>query len=160
MWQSAVIAGELSSASARNSAIIGGARNVLAEFAASSIAAGGSDNTITGSNSATLGGARNTIGGDFSAAGGELNIVTGSHSFAFGYGASAMGNNTVAMGRGAQAMHSGAIVIADGSATNISSTEENEITFHASNGLRVLTNDIGTTGVYVPAGSGAWATLR
>ena len=111
------------------SLIAGGEQNSIAEFADRSAIGGGWQNRIaSGAGAATIaGGLHNTISNNASYAtipGGRSNFAAGAYA--------------LAAGRRARAVHQGAFVWGDATDADVESTANNQATFRAAGGFRVL----------------------
>jgi trimeric autotransporter adhesin len=107
---------------------------------------GGEANTASGICAIVSGGYANTASGDYATvAGGNINTAGGLFSFA--------------AGRRGKANHDGVFVWADSTGGDLASTGTNQFMARASGGVYFYTNATATTGVYVPAGSGAWSSV-
>jgi hypothetical protein len=129
-------------------ATIGGGHDNTANAMYSTIA-GGDRGTATG-NSATIG------GGAFNTASGLVSTVPG------GMQNSATGNFTFAAGYRAFANYNGAFTWGDSTDFNKFSAGANTFTVYASGGVYLYSSyspNQGSTGVFLPAGSGAWSTV-
>jgi len=97
------------------------------------------DSTIGGGNDNTASGARATVPG------GDSNEAAGDYSFA--------------AGRRAHASNTGCFVWGDSTAADVSCTVNNRWVARASGGVYFYTNAGMSTGVYVAAGGGSWASV-
>ena len=127
--------------------VIGGLNNSTGDNVGHSIIAGGRNNVIaSGASNATIGGGRNNIAtGSFAAIPGGANNTAWDTSFA--------------AGNQAKAIHEASFVWGDSTNTDLFSTAKDQFTVRASGGVRFFSNPSLTTGVELPAGSGAWLTL-
>jgi len=158
-------------AASLNSVIAGGAGNQVS--ADGGAVAGGIANRILDNYSVVSGGWANQAGngdGDLqdaayaSVGGGKGNIASGAYSTIPGGSSNrAAGDYSFAAGRGAVAQHEGSLVLADANQAEFTSTAANELAVRATGGVRLVTaiDAAGEplSGVLLPAGSGAWATL-
>lgn len=92
---------------------------------------------------------------------GYHNTATGKYALSFGYQTRASGDYSVVMGYYANANGKrGSFVFADNSSSSPTlSTIDNQFMARASGGVVFYSNTAMTTGVSLPAGGGAWATL-
>ena len=142
-----------------------GAGNTNLQGGNDSFLGDGANNTV-GANYAFLGaGNQNKIfsGADYSViGGGATNTVTGAYATVpGGYGNTATGIASFAAGTNSDARSNGAFVWSDDAAkaTQLKSFAANQFLVRASGGVKFYTNATLTSGVQLPAGSGAWASL-
>lgn len=132
-----------------HSCISGGAKNIIGLGSSFSVVSGGELNMVgTNSTYCTIaGGAGNHIANNASYAVvlGGLNNTATNHSFA--------------AGQRAKAIHSGSFVWADSSPVDIASAESDSVTFRASGGFRLFSNDGATAGVSLAPNATAWSVL-
>jgi len=155
--QDNIIAGD-----AERATIGGGYDNSIGAFSLSAAIAGGTHNQANGQSSAVGGGNSNwATGNDSTIGGGAANRATASSSTVpGGYGNQAKGNYSFAAGYNARANAAGCFVWSDNYAgTNPTCSVSNRWVARASGGVYFYTNGAMTSGVYVPAGGGAWATV-
>ncbi len=147
------------SISAQNATISGGVSNSASNSGAA--IGGGEGNTASGGNSVISGGGANTASGIFSAIGGGASN-TASENFATipgGFSNAASGLYSFAAGFSANAIHDRAFVWS-GSTSGSDSFNVGSFTARAPGGVRFYSASTGTTtGVQLPAGTGAWASL-
>jgi hypothetical protein len=131
---------------------------------------GGGGNNQAGNGNASLadrtyatvaGGFSNTASGiAANVAGGRSNTASAAYAMVpGGYASTASGDFSFAAGRQARALQSGSFVWGDNTAAFINSTVPNQFIARASGGVRFYSNAAATTGVSLPAGSGAWSNL-
>ncbi len=103
-----------------------------------------------GTNSVVGGGAENRAG---AISGGSYSTVPG------GFQNVAAGNYSFAAGRQAKAALEGQFVWADATGTDLTSPMPNTVTFRASGGYRLITDDKNSLGVELAANATAWSIL-
>ncbi len=141
----ATVAGGQSNAASGPYASVGGGRSNTAS-AIYAMVPGGYANTASGPYASVAGGRSNTASAGYATVpGGYANTASGLYSFA--------------AGRQAKATQNGSFVWGDSTATYISSTVPNQFIARASGGVRFYSNAAATTGVFLPAGGGAWSNL-
>lgn len=127
-------------------AVVGGGAKNTANGYQGSVVGGGQNNTSGGISSTVCGGNGNVASGDESTVpGGRLNIAAGYASFA--------------AGEGAQAKSNGSFVWNDSTGSSASDFGPNSFVARASGGFAFYTAPGTSTGAYLPAGSGSWASL-
>lgn len=137
--------GSYNTASGPGSTVAGGTDNSAGEW---STVGGGQENTAEGSYSTIAGGEQNTASGRNSMIpGGWQNVAAGDFSFAAGFGA--------------RANNQGCFVWNDNSSlpSYLNCNNDYRWLARASGGVYFYTNSGLTSGVYVPAGGNAWATV-
>jgi hypothetical protein len=134
------------SANVNDYSTVGGGNGNVASGLFSTVG-GGYQNTASASSTTVSGGANNTANSYISTVGGGANnIAAGNYSYAAGYHA--------------QANHYGSFVWADAStATDIGSSANDEVTFRASGGVRLFTNDTLTSGLRLAPGGSQWLAV-
>jgi len=141
-------AGDSNTTKAASSFIGGGSNNSITAPAAWSVLAGGFKNTVSGEYASLGGGFENSATGSYSTVpGGAENQAIGAASFAAGYRA--------------EAAHNGSFVWSDyvpGSGV-VKDKAADQFVVRASGGTVFYSNEAGTSGVQLTAGSGAWANL-
>ena len=166
-----IAGGTENEASSLNGTIAGGAGNQVS--ADGGAIAGGIANLVLDNYSVVAGGWANQAGNGgedlqdaayAAVSGGKANIASGAYASVPG-GASnrAEGNYSFAAGRRAIAQKDGSLLFADSNDADFVSTTANEFAVRATGGVRLVTaiDAAGepVAGVWLPAGSGAWATL-
>lgn len=141
----AVLGGYLNEATGNYSSAVGGYDN--ASSGNSSFVGGGYSNRASGAYAAIGGGYDNTVTGNYSTvAGGYHNYVTGARSFAAG--------SEVDISR------DGCFLWGDASGgTLLTAGANNRVLFRSTGGFYIYTNSILSTGVYIAAGGGSWASV-
>jgi hypothetical protein len=132
-------------ASGRFNTVGGGFLNTASGFLGAAVA-GGENNTASELN-ATVGG-----GLDNKASGPYATVPGGQHNTAAGYASFAAGTN-------ATANYGGSFVWSDGTAEGLTDFANNSFAARASGGFAFYTAAGTSTGAYLPAGSGSWASL-
>ena len=125
---SIVLGGDNNAASGCHSTTINGLHNITSGSYSTVI--NGNNNTASGYHSTTINGLHNTTSGSYSTASGSYNTASGCFSYAFG--------------RRAKAIHHGSFVWGDLTNADIESTSENQVTFRANGGFRIVDGDINT----------------
>lgn len=137
----ATISGGSANQLSGNYAVIGGGQNNQARAGFTTIAGGGF-NVVDGGNlgGATVGGGyqNQALGQDSTIAGGYGNVASGSESAIPGGRQNLATNQSFAAGTRAKAMHTGSFVWGDSTNADVSSTTNNQVTFRANGGFRVL----------------------
>lgn len=145
------------------STIAGGRDNMIAANAYRASVGGGVANTNRSPDATIAGGSKNTIhtnAAGSAIAGGWANVAAGQYAMVLGgYENWATNDFTLAAGRRAKAVHQGAFVWADSTDADISSTEPNQFVARASGGVVFYSDPTAASGVYLPAGGGAFSTL-
>jgi hypothetical protein len=155
----AIGGGRLNTASAQYAAIPGGYSNTASGLV--STIGGGGSNTASGAHSTVGGGDYNNASGDSSTVGGGWgNTASGYLStVAGGSYNTAAGNYSFAAGIRAKANNQGCFVWGDSHLVDVSCNVDNRWVARASGGVYFYTNSTVTTGVYVAAGGGSWASV-
>jgi hypothetical protein len=146
-------AGELST--------VGGGWNDRA-VAAYATVGGGYGNLASGDGATVAGGYGNVASGLYATVGGGYGNNPAGGLYATmpgGYYNKAEGNFSFAAGAWARALHSGSFVWADATGAALASQADNQFRARASGGVVFNTNAAATTGAYLAAGGGSWATL-
>ncbi|MEO8427932.1 MAG: tail fiber domain-containing protein [Verrucomicrobiota bacterium] len=127
---------------------------------------GGGDNTVTNEFGVVAGGSNNRSGGIFGTIGGgkDNSTMAAYATVPGGHLNSAQGTTSFAAGNRAIAEHDGAFVWADGTAnSDFRSVAPDEFAVRATGGARFVSgldaSGNPASGVQLPAGGGAWATL-
>jgi trimeric autotransporter adhesin len=122
---------------------------------------GGVTNGASGEQATVSGGNRNTASGvDASVGGGNNNVASGNYATVPGGASSvAAGDFSFAAGRKAKAYSQGCFVWGDSTDASVECNTNNRWVARASGGVRFYTNAGMTTGAYLAAGSGTWASL-
>ncbi len=128
-WNATVGGGHSNTASGDQAIVSGGAYNTASSYYAT--VGGGYNNTASGWYATVPGGAYNTASGDYS----------------------------FAAGRRAQANADGCFVWADSTDADVSCNNDDRTIFRSSGGFYIYTRSDLSSGVYVPAGGGAWSTV-
>jgi hypothetical protein len=141
----AVVAGNDNAATGPYAVVGAGISNVAGGYTA--FVGGGASNTAPGIGAVVGGGDVNTATGiNSTIAGGYLNIAQGAGSFA--------------AGRSAHAMHDGSFVWSDQvTSSPVTTTAVDQFVVRASGGVTFYSSANFSTGVTLPAGSGAWSSL-
>ena len=136
--------GDANGVSGQWATVGGGERNnSIGQF---SSVGGGELNTAGGLSATVSGGLNNIAGGDYATVpGGDDNQALGTYSFAAGHGATANGK--------------GSFVWNDSTGFGASDIGPNSFVARASGGFAFYTAPGTSTGAYLPAGSGSWASL-
>jgi hypothetical protein len=141
-------AGDTNSVSSNDAFIGSGLSNVVDSAATYATLVGGAKNVVSGQYGAIVGGYGNTASGSYALiVGGNGNTASGTLSFASGYHA--------------DAVHNGSFVWSDYVSGSVlaKDTAANQFIVRASGGTYVFSNEAGTAGVKLAAGSGTWASL-
>ena len=139
---SATVGGGYGNSAVDSATVAGGRDNVASDYVTT--VAGGLENQSLVYGSTVGGGLNNTASGYAATIpGGASNVVSGSYSFAAGFQAQATNNNS--------------FVWNDGSASTVSTTN-NQFVARAANGF-VLFSSAGGTGVSLAPGSGSWSSM-
>lgn len=127
-----VAGGDANTASGDKSTCTGGSQNEAA--ASYSAVGGGQQNSVTGSKGAIGGGGGNTVTALFGTVpGGALCNVTGAYGLSAGYDCDAT-TNALALCNRAKANHTGSMILADSTAADYASTQNDEFRVRATNG--------------------------
>jgi uncharacterized coiled-coil protein SlyX len=138
-----VAGGDTNWANGPNAAIAGGRFNKANGGGA---VGGGYDNTASGNYATIGGGAENTASDNFATVGGgHYNTASGSYSFA--------------AGRRAKAANPGSFAWADSTNADFVVDSNDRFAVRASGGVYLYTNSTSSTGAYLAAGSGTWASV-
>ena len=156
-------------------ATIGGGQDNLADNDHASIGgglsnhAGGLKSTVGGGQDNLADNAHATVGGGFmnhaggvraAVGGGESNNAAGSHATVpGGINNSAAGEFSFAAGRRAKAANDGSFVWGDNTDFDVTSPGNNTFTVRAAGGTAFFSSGDQSTGVFLPAGGGAWLDL-
>lgn len=154
------IAGGAANTARGSAATIGGGTDNLAGGARSTVAGG--QNNIASATAAAISGGQSNVASASAAtiAGGETNRASGIGAVVpGGMGNQARGRYSFAAGYHARAAHDGAFVWADDQADSLVSAGPQSFQVRASGGIWLYSAPDAATGVVLPAGSGAWATL-
>ena len=156
---SAVVGGGAFNQASGTEATVGGGRNNIASGLASTIS-GGSHNHASENSSVVSGGSDNVASGWRSTVGGgAYNEASGLHATVpGGFDSIASGNFSFAAGRSASAEHEGAFVWGDSTEADISSTADNQATFRAVGGVRMITAVAGA-GAQLAANATSWSVM-
>lgn len=153
-------------ADAEFAVIGGGLLNVIEDKSGSATLSGGYGNRIgTNATSATIGGGVfNEIGVeamDSVIGGGGGNTIENDAIYATipGGTKNSAASFSFAAGRGAKAIRDGTFVWADSTDEDISSIEDNSVTFRASGGYRLFTDGSATAGVSLAPNATAWSVI-
>ena len=132
-------------ASGRFNTVGGGVFNTASGFLGA-VVAGGESNTASGLNTTVGGGSGNKASGNYATVpGGQQNTAAGYSSFA--------------AGNDATANYGGSFVWSDGTPGGLTDFGPNSFAARASGGFAFYTAAGTSTGAYLPAGSGSWASL-
>ena len=146
-------------ASGMQSTVSGGYDNRTTNLGAT--VGGGESNTATNQH-ATVGGGKNNTASNLYAvvAGGTNNVASGQASTVpGGINNEAGGQYSLAAGHGANANNRGCFVWNDADSPDLNCDTDNRWMARASGGVYFYTSTSMGTGVYVPAGGGAWSSL-
>ncbi len=157
---SAIGGGSGNNVNGETSTIAGGYLNIASNDSAT--VGGGEENEASGQNSTIGGGFRNKATGLYSptVAGGHTNIASGEYSMVPGGTMNeAKGSYSFAAGRRAKANNQGCFVWADSTDVNLPCNVDNRWMARASGGVYFYTKSDLSTGAYLAANSGSWATL-
>jgi hypothetical protein len=157
----ATIGGGSGNSASGTSATVGGGFNNTVSGTFDATVGGGFGNTASGNNATVGGGATNTASGNSSmVGGGSGNTASGSYAtVAGGFNNTASGNASFSAGYSAGATHERSFVWS-GSFSSADSWGDGTFTARAPGGVRFYSSNTGiTTGVQLPSGGGAWASL-
>jgi hypothetical protein len=152
--------GHSNNASGQYATVGGGYLNPASGYGAT--VGGGVGNNATGLLNPTVGGGyANTASGSYATvSGGGSNFASGSYATVPGGGANnAQGNFSLAAGYRAKANNPGCFVWGDSTEADITCSTDNRWVARTSGGAYFYTNSALTSGVYVPAGGGAWSSV-
>jgi trimeric autotransporter adhesin len=158
LWGGTIAGGHNNSAGV-DATVGGGSSNSAG--AGQATVSGGSFNTASGEYASVGGGNTNTASGSHATvAGGYFNTASGNYATVPGGASSlAAGDFSFAAGRRAKANNQGCFVWGDSTAANVACNNNNRWVARASGGVYFYTNASMTTGAYLAAGSGTWASL-
>lgn len=139
--------------------VVGGDANIAG--GSTSVVGGGRYNEATGYRSVIGGGYGNKATNNYTTIGGGYMNTAGGYAATIpgGYLNAAQSNYCFAAGYRAKAYHSGTFVWGDMSNNDVSSTNDNSMTFRASGGVRFFSNGSQSSGVYLAPGGTSWAAI-
>jgi len=142
------------------SATVAGGDSNAAEGAAAAVG-GGRFNDAAGYRSTVAGGYANDSTNNYTSVGGGYMNVAGGYAATVpgGYLNAACGSYSLAAGYRAKATNDGAFVWGDSSNQDVTSTNNNSVTFRAAGGYRLFSNSGRTAGVYLAPGGSSWSTI-
>ena len=156
----ATVGGGRQNTASGDKATVGGGHSNSASSTEATVG-GGWANTASGGEATVGGGCYNTASGGYATVGGGYDNRASGYEATVGGGGgnTAAGNYSFAAGRRAKANHQGAFVWADSTDADYASAAANEFRARCSGGVYFHTNAGASSGVYVAAGGGSWASV-